>query len=321
MIADSAAAAPKPHERAGVGLALRPLVVVFVASVALFLFWDGPLWLAPPGASHVGRILVSYLAVVPLAALALMLVRAWSLTRFCTSVALVWGVKLIVTASLYPFLAPESASQYKPAKVPASARAPRRGPARSGYQPAPSPGPLSRLAGVVTRGDIPVAGAVVLVVEPPAGLPTAAPSELEWVLGAGPFGVTRLAKVEDRITVVNRDGVLHTLRASGDSGTLWHVPAPAGATASIPELAPGVYELGCANHADERAALVVVDHPYATVTDTTGRFELFGVPSGRRDLLVVVGPSDVTAKTITLAPNVPAEVALDVTARPRDEGK
>ena len=48
---------------------------ILATAIAILLFFDGPLWRATPGSSHVGRILVSYLTIVPLVAAALAIRR------------------------------------------------------------------------------------------------------------------------------------------------------------------------------------------------------------------------------------------------------
>jgi hypothetical protein len=58
-------------------------------------------------------------------------------------------------------------------------------------------------------------------------------------------------------------------------------PLPPGAAPrEVPALPAGRYLLSCASHPDERAVLVVVDHPFLARTDTDGRFRFDGVGGG-----------------------------------------
>src|SRR5690606_28532047 len=68
----------------GSGLSMPAYGAVLVASVALFVWWGGPLWSA--SGSHGTRFAVSYLAVVPFAAAALAIARALSWIRLANTI-------------------------------------------------------------------------------------------------------------------------------------------------------------------------------------------------------------------------------------------
>ena len=111
---------PAPRDdRSFLGTGLPPgwVAGVLTASVLVFLFWGGPLWTAPAGSSHVPRILISYLLVVPLAASLLALAGRGLRAHLASAVGLLWSAKLVITASLYSLLTTGAVSQYEPAVV------------------------------------------------------------------------------------------------------------------------------------------------------------------------------------------------------------
>ncbi len=89
----------------GTGLPLYALLILIGASVGLFVFWNGALWRVPRGTSHVGRFVVSYLAVIPIGALLLAALKRLTWARFVTSVAVVWAVKLVMSSLIYEAVA------------------------------------------------------------------------------------------------------------------------------------------------------------------------------------------------------------------------
>jgi hypothetical protein len=98
-----------------------------------------------------------------------------------------------------------------------------------------------------------------------------------------------LSSSTDRIRVENHDATLHTLRMTREQQAIANVPLPPGvAEQSLRAPEPGSYELSCENHASEHALLVVVDHALVALTDSKGRFELRGVPTGRDEELVIM---------------------------------
>jgi hypothetical protein len=280
-----AAPAPTGAGLLGSGLGAGAMAAILAFSVALFLFWNGPLWNAPTGARHLGRIAVSYLAVVPLGALALALRRRWSFIHLLSSVALLWSAKMVITASLYGLLTSGSASRYEPApwrapSPPAAAELP--------YRAAAEPGERADLDGTLREAGAAVAGAVIWASAPPPGLPLGAPREVTLTIREGRYlAPVYLASIRDQVRALNQDGVLHTLRLEKDHRVVRNLPLPPGAAApAITDVAPGVYSLSCENHRSDRATLVIVDHPYAAETDSAGHFQLHGLPPGPVELAI-----------------------------------
>jgi len=49
---------------------------------------------------------------------------------------------------------------------------------------------------------------------------------------------------------------------------------------------PGVYKAKCDKHEFMEAYILVFDHPYHSVTNTTGLFRISGVPPGPQELTI-----------------------------------
>ncbi len=63
---------------------------------------------------------------------------------------------------------------------------------------------------------------------------------------------------------------------------------------------PGIVKLYCEIHEHMTAAIVVVDSPYFTATDTDGNFSLSGVPAGSYTLKAWTGKKKLIEKPVTL---------------------
>jgi len=232
---------------------------------------------------------VSYLAVLPAAALLLLGARRWSGGHFVTALGAAWGIKLVVTSALYFALAAGTAH------VPVAGPLPATVPSASSVTPAAdyraaAPGfPRGELRGTVVEGGSPVAGAVVFLDKPLAGLPVAAPGSVTLdILDARYSAPAYLVPAGAELFVASANARLHTLHLFDAGRAVLNMPVTAAAgPRRVGALEPGIYEARCDTHDSERAAVVVVDHPYATVTDATGELALEGVPAGSVTVVVV----------------------------------
>jgi hypothetical protein len=209
---------------AGSGLGASTLAGVLAFTVLVFLLWSGPIWSAQTGASHLGRIVVSYLAAVPVLFTALALRHRLTIVRLVTAVGIVWGAKLVLSASVYPYLTSGAASRYEPAR-PWESR-----------QEAP--------AIPSAEGIAPVTDGVTLEI---------AHHRYD--------SAVRRVRSGASIDVVNRDDDLHVVRVATESATIANTPLPPRARIALDALPIGVYSLSCPNHAEERAQLVVEEAP------------------------------------------------------------
>ena len=259
----------------GIGLSPGSYGLLLALSIGLFLFWGGPFWSAGREASHLGRLVVSYLAVIPLAAILLSWAGRLTWTHFLTACGSAWAIKMVITVVLYEAFAGTGAplQPRKAGELSASTRG-------AHYQPAQTEFPSSLLFGAVTRDHHPVSDAVVFLEAPPPGAPLLQPRRVEVVIEGAKYNETiYVARRSDSLVVLNQDSALHTIRFAIEGRAHSSQPLPASPAPRVLALpAPGLYRLSCANHRSELAWLLVLDHPYATRTDQTGRFTLKDVP-------------------------------------------
>ena len=94
--------------------------------------------------------------------------------------------------------------------------------------------------------------------------------------------------VGSTLEVQNTDPVLHTTHARLDSrfgASVWNVVQPEGAAAvSKPLPRNALIDVRCDLHPNMKAFVLVFNHPYFTITDAEGNFELGKVPPGTYQL-------------------------------------
>lgn len=271
----------------GSGLPLPLYAAVVVFSVTLFLVWGGLLWETPRNASHVGRFFVSYAAVVPVVALLLLALRRFTWLHLTTATGTSWAIKLVVTSTLYFWLARGTAADFQAAShvPPASALA-----------SAPYEGLAGAFAGGAVFGQLQLAAGergVVLVERPAAGRALPAPRELSVRLEGGRYAEPLyLVGTDDLVTLESTDPVLHTAHVYLAGRSVGNTPLPAGAAQPLRLDEAGVYEVRCDTHPGERTFLVVVEHPYAVLVGAEGQFRLDQIPAGSIGLEAVRATAD-----------------------------
>jgi len=94
--------------------------------------------------------------------------------------------------------------------------------------------------------------------------------------------------VGSTLQVQNTDPILHTTHARFESRrgwTLWNVVQQAGSQGIMKLLTmTGMVDVRCDLHPNMRSYVHVFNHPYFTVTDSDGAFELTNVPAGTYQL-------------------------------------
>ncbi len=84
-----------------------------------------------------------------------------------------------------------------------------------------------------------------------------------------------------RVVFTNLDSVIHYVEVKASKAATRTFTLPAvGSSEFLRPTELGFYEIRCKRHPWESATIVVADHPYYTVTDSSGRFTLEGVAPG-----------------------------------------
>jgi plastocyanin len=270
----------------GTGLSIVAYAALVAGSVALFLFVGGALWSAPREASHVARFAVSYLAVIPVGALLLLLSRRFSTAHLVATTGSVWALKMVITVVLYQAFARGTATEVISAAPPPSSGLVAQ---RTDYRPAAGAFASGKLHGHVMQSGKPVASAIVYLDAPGPGNPVFQASSVDLVVQGSHYEKPLyLVQGEDRVRLINRDSVLHTLHFHGAGRLPANRPLPPSAEPQTLELPdPGFYQVRCDNHPGEGAWIVVADHPYVTTTGEGGEFTLSDVPVGQARLVAV----------------------------------
>ena len=179
-------------------------------------------------------------------------------------------------------------------------------------------GQLGALEGRVTdAAGAPVAGAFVWVAEGLEGHVFEPPSEPLVLRHDGHVYSPSMAVVQAfrEVELVADGDALHTVYAvRADSGRrLFNDAFPPGTRrrVSFPR-SYGLVTLGCRvpDHEHEPTSLLVVDHPFAAVTDADGRFAFDGVPAGELVLSAQVPGGAVQDGEVNLASGETASASL-----------
>jgi plastocyanin len=275
----------------GSGLSVLSYGAVLLISVALFIWYGGPLW-ATHG-SHGMRFAVSYLSVIPLAAIALRVSHRLTWPHLATAVGTLWAFKLLITAPLYYALAPGGALEDIGALPTArtSTTAPPSATTHTKstrYEPAAEQVATGTIKGTVKRGKAPAERAVVMIEQPRPGKALAAGTEHTIKLVDGGFERhMHLMTTNDTVRIVSSSSRMHAVKIKDGPHARLSAPVPpSGQTKDLEIEKPGVLSVICTTHAEETAVLVVVDHPYAVLTDADGAFTLEDVPVGKVEITV-----------------------------------
>lgn len=149
-----------------------------------------------------------------------------------------------------------------------------------------------------------VAGVVVELVGVTAGkAPLAQPAVLDNRVCAFVPRVQAL-QVGQSLEIRNGDPILHDAHAWLGSKTVFNLGLPEWRRVSHTFDAPGLHAIDCnVLHTWMKAWVFVADHPYVTVTDEEGRFDLEEIPPGRHDLRIWHEKLGEKRRTVTLGPD------------------
>ncbi len=152
--------------------------------------------------------------------------------------------------------------------------------------PAPQPRPAdAHFWHLPTRGQpqqAPPAAWVVLEGETATNLDQRDRARPELTLkGYGIWPALQVARVGDRLRIVNRDDHPYSCRAEGGPGAFRLDDLNADAEKEQELLSAGVLHIRCDHYPFMRAVLVVTESPLAVRTDAGGQFKLGEVPAGK----------------------------------------
>ncbi|TAL10510.1 MAG: hypothetical protein EPO02_07320 [Nitrospirae bacterium] len=156
-----------------------------------------------------------------------------------------------------------------------------------------------------------------LLVDRPSRGIAAVVVSLEGVTVGKPFSEERRLALENRacrfsphvkaiqagsqLEISNADPVLHNTHIRKSDATFLNVALPPGGkTIRKPLADPGRLDVRCDAHRFMQATIYVFAHPYFSVTDSAGKFELTQVPSGTYQLRVWHETLGMREKTVTV---------------------
>ena len=119
--------------------------------------------------------------------------------------------------------------------------------------------------------------------------------------------------VGSRVTFRNGDALLHNVRTVRGRKSLFNLATPAGGppiTKTFRE--PGEVAVLCNIHPEMAAYIIVLETPYAAVTDEQGRYELVGIPEGTYRLSTWHEKLKPTSQTVTVQGNESVEVHIEL---------
>lgn len=295
-------------------------------AVGIFLFASGPVWQHPWDIGALNHAIFYSYAPLPLLVLGgLAWKKRLGIRAFVVDLLVLTLLKYTITFGIALVLwsakgAPPVAAQTTlPAPHAAHAAAPA--PAEA---PTPVPEEKAGVVGgvVVDREGKPVAGALAYIAAGLEGWVFATPTT-DLVLendGKGLSPAIAIAQLRAPLAARSTNGQLHTFVATHDGKTLANLPL-LGSGLRTPIAfteAHGLIEVRCSVHqhlgTEQASTLLVLTHPFSTITGDDGRFLFRGVPAGALRLAawdrgrgtasldVRLDPRGTTESTLTLAP-------------------
>lgn len=133
------------------------------------------------------------------------------------------------------------------------------------------------------------------------------------------FQVAELGADGIKLTVINKDGILHNIHSYLGKKTLFNVAQPKYKKRLSKKLTePGVVKFKCDVHNWMEAYVVVLkDQPYYSVTDVDGRFSIDGIPPGTYTVKAWHEALGNMEKTVEIASDAIAE--LDFVIKPKSK--
>jgi len=134
----------------------------------------------------------------------------------------------------------------------------------------------------------------------------------------------QVAEVGQWLDIRNSDPILHNADARLGKETLFNVALPPGRQVRKPLATPGTIAITCdVRHTWMSAFVVVAAHPYHTVTDAYGAYEIDRVPPGTYTLRVWHEELGILEREVTVPSSGIAvtDVAFPARTEPKDDGR
>jgi hypothetical protein len=295
------------------GLSRRQFWAVLGVALAVFAFATGPVWRDPWNID--ASIVVSYAVIPPLVLAVLVASRRFTWRDLALDTLRVtlakFGVTYVAATVLWAISGePPPLPPLRPERPPPRAAAPA-------LPPVP-PSEAAVLEGVASAGGAPRAGVLVWIASGTEGHSYPPRTDVVEVADDGRAIVPPAAGVQVGQPMLLRslDGRLHALRGAGEHGrTVFNVAVTSESTTLRLRDAAGLVTLACAVHGhagkEGPGHLVVLDHPFFTVTGTDGRWRFEGLPR-RRVVVRAFDPAGGAAEvTAPLPAAAPVALALD----------
>jgi plastocyanin len=111
-----------------------------------------------------------------------------------------------------------------------------------------------------------------------------------------------LVRTGQPVDFLNNDDVLHNVRVrdSETKESAFNVAIPTGEKYTHVFKRDGFYDVGCDIHPGMSAQIVASGSPYAAVADTSGAFEIAGVPNGPYKAIAYAGAQKIE-REVTIA--------------------
>lgn len=132
-----------------------------------------------------------------------------------------------------------------------------------------------------------------------------------------------ILRTDQTVAVLNGDPILHNTHVNATANTAQNLTIPADDRAGsvrwkFPLKERYVTQVKCDIHSWMTAWWLIIDHPYATVTDETGRFKIENIPAGEQEFIAwqertgwVFGkPRALRVRKYTVKPNETTDIGV-----------
>jgi hypothetical protein len=132
----------------------------------------------------------------------------------------------------------------------------------------------------------------------------------------------QVAEVGQWLELRNSDPILHNADARIGQETLFNVALPPARNVRKPIARPGLVKVTCdVRHTWMTAWVSVADHPYHTVTDADGAYEIRDIPPGRYTVRIWHEELGTQERPVTIVANGTETLDVSYAARPEEKAR